>query len=92
MKKLLLVAAIGVAGVMGAKSTNHLIKHELVKKVKFANCSVTIYTINAKGELDVNTYSADFSLTAVCDAWKASIRKSLQNAGYQQIPNPFVGN
>lgn len=89
MKKIILLAAFGVAGLVSAKNTvskkseSVTIKKEKKAKKPFRLCGVTVVYYNSQGMIsDVKFLTSDQPTLESCQAWQKNQVAAIKQAGY----------
>lgn len=84
MKKIILVAAFGVAGLMGAKETiENKIECKGNAKVTFELCGVLVTYYNAQGQpTGQQWFTSDQPTLTACMAYQAGVIADLRSKGY----------
>lgn len=89
MKKIILVAALGVAGLVSAKSSiskkneNTIIKKENKLKKIFRLCGVSVVYYDGAGNIkDVKFFTSDQPTLEACQSWQRNQVAAIKQAGY----------
>lgn len=84
MRKIILLAAFGVAGLMGAKETvENKIETKGSAKVAFELCGVLVTYYNADGQpTGQQWFTSEQSTLTACMAYQAGVIANLKASGY----------
>jgi hypothetical protein len=84
MKKLILIATIGVAGFVSAKGTLETKVEKKAAKVAFQLCGITVTYFDAQGRpYDQKWYTSDQPTLSACQAYQDGVIASLKNQGFR---------
>lgn len=85
MKKIILLAAFGVAGLMGAKETvENKIESKESAEVTFQLCGVMVTFYNAEGKMyDQQWFTSDQPNLTSCMAYQAGVIADLREKGFR---------
>ncbi|WP_223559584.1 hypothetical protein [Chryseobacterium lathyri] len=85
MRKIILLAAFGVAGLMGAKETvENKIETKGSAKVAFELCGVMVTYFDAQGKMyDQKWFTSDQPTLSACQSYQDGVISNLQSQGYR---------
>lgn len=87
MKKLILIATMGVAGLVSAKSTSETKVEKKTAKVAFQLCGVMVTYYNSSGEpTGQQWFTSDQPNLNSCMAYQAGVIADLKSKGYNVKP------
>lgn len=83
MKKVLLLAAFGVAGLVSANSSIVKDTKVTVKSEIFQECSVRVRFYNAQGQyVGSQTFTSDQATLSDCQSYQKAVKQFVQDLGY----------